>query len=96
MPAVTLPSDCTLVVVVLELAVPELVNTVFRSSPVMPLPPVPRPLRLVQTSLVRPLESISALPKLSVGLSATGLMSTFMVTSLPRLVPSFGLYLNCA
>ncbi|MCY1180605.1 hypothetical protein D9M73_210610 [compost metagenome] len=92
----TLPSDCTLVVVLLEFALPELAKTVFRSSPVMPLPPVPRPLRLVQTSLVSPLDSISALPKLRVGLSATGLISTFMVTSLPKLVPSFGLNLNWA
>ncbi|MNO67177.1 hypothetical protein D3C76_579800 [compost metagenome] len=83
-------------VVALEAALPELANTVFSASPVMPLPSVPRPFKVVQTSLVRPLDSTSLLPKLRVGLSATGLMSTFMVTSLPELVPSFGLYLNCA
>ncbi|MNR38190.1 hypothetical protein D3C85_1562700 [compost metagenome] len=80
----------------LLLALPELSNTVFSASPVMPLPLVPRPLRLFQVSLTRPIELTLLLPMFRSGLSATGVMSTLTVLSLPRPWPSVGLNLMCA
>ncbi|MNH21471.1 hypothetical protein D3C79_812800 [compost metagenome] len=77
-------------------ALPELAKTFFSASPVMPLPLVPRPVRLFQVSLVRPSELTLLLPMLRSGLSAIGVISTFSVASLPVPLPSVGAYLICA
>ncbi|MNH15724.1 hypothetical protein D3C79_753420 [compost metagenome] len=93
MPAVTLATESTLVTCSDLLALPELANTFFSAAPLMPLPLVPRPVRLFQVSLVRPMEFGVLLPMFRSGLSATGAMSTFSVASLPAAPPSVGLYL---
>ncbi|MNG99199.1 hypothetical protein D3C81_687530 [compost metagenome] len=93
MPAATLPPESALVTCSVLLALPELANTFFNAVPLMPLPLVPKPVRLFQVSLVRPSESGVLLPMFRPGLSATGAISTFSVASPPAAAPSVGLYL---
>ncbi|MNG09936.1 hypothetical protein D3C84_933770 [compost metagenome] len=78
------------------LGLPALSKTFFNASPVMPLPFVPRPLRLFQVSLTKPTEFTLLLPMFRSGLSATGVISIFTVDSLPRPCPSVGLNWSCA
>ncbi|MNZ72640.1 hypothetical protein D3C78_910210 [compost metagenome] len=75
--------DWALVTVELLFGLPALSKTVFNASPVMPLPLVPRPFRLFQVSLTRPIELTLLLPMIRLGASATGVISTLRVDSLP-------------
>lgn len=84
MPAVTLPSDCTLVTLPLEFGVPAPSMTFFNVVESAPLPLVPVPDRPVQTSLISPVDFTLLSATLTVGASATGVMSIFTVPVLPN------------
>ncbi|MNJ59208.1 hypothetical protein D3C77_548790 [compost metagenome] len=95
-PTATLLLDSTLVTKELLFGLPDLSKTFFSASPVMPLPLVPRPTRVFQFSLTRPSEFTLLLPMVRFGASATGVISTLTVASLPTPWPSVGLNWICA